>query len=200
MSEPITTATKITIGRLALIPVFVVVGTLYGWSCLAGEPNDALRIAAVIIFFTAAASDSLDGYIARKYNQMSKLGAILDPIADKALMMSALLVISLSGWDNSFPWWYVVIVITRDITTIVGSVIVKAIIGKVDIVPHWTGKRATFFQIVTYTSTMLLAPPGFVIYPLIAAAVLTFTSGVGDVTAGIRQIKAHRKASNGQSN
>ena len=48
MREPITTATKITIARLAMIPVYVVVGVLYGWSCSAGEPNESLRIAAVI--------------------------------------------------------------------------------------------------------------------------------------------------------
>ena len=85
-----TTANKITIGRILLIPVFVLLAIYYGESVRSGQPDDRLRWAAVIVFVVAAGSDALDGYIARRFQQRSRLGVILDPLADKALLVAAL--------------------------------------------------------------------------------------------------------------
>src|SRR5205814_6251596 len=84
-----TTANKITIVRILMIPVFVTMAIYYGQSIERGAPLEWQRFTAIIIFLVAAASDGLDGYVARRYKQRSALGAILDPIADKGLLLSA---------------------------------------------------------------------------------------------------------------
>ena len=84
-----TFATQITIFRILLIPVFIGLAVYYGQSVTAGVPNEALRLWTIASFGLAAFSDALDGYIARNYNQSSKLGAILDPLADKLMLLSA---------------------------------------------------------------------------------------------------------------
>ena len=82
-----TTANKITVVRILMIPVFVTLAIYYGESIQRGEPLEWQRFAAIIVFLLAAVSDGLDGYVARRYNQRSSLGVILDPIADKGLLL-----------------------------------------------------------------------------------------------------------------
>src|ERR1039457_7517652 len=84
-----TTANKITIFRILLIPFFVV-EVLY---CMKSG-NEVHRLSAILIFATAAICDGVDGYIARRYNQKSELGAILDPLADKLLLVSGIVLLS----------------------------------------------------------------------------------------------------------
>ena len=103
-----------------MIPVFVALAIYYGESVRRGAPLEWQRFAAIIVFLLAAASDGLDGYVARHYNQRSRLGVILDPIADKGLLLSGIITLSISNWSEvdpdygRFPAWFPVIVITRD--------------------------------------------------------------------------------------
>src|SRR5437773_43324 len=85
-----TTANKITLVRIAMIPVFVALAIYYGESVRRGAPLEWQRFAAILVFLLAAVSDGLDGYVARRYNQRSRLGVILDPIADKGLLLSGI--------------------------------------------------------------------------------------------------------------
>src|SRR4051795_803148 len=120
-----TTANKITIVRILMIPVFVALAIYYGQSVRAGEPEEWIRFAAIMTFLLAAVSDGLDGYIARRYNQRSSLGVILDPIADKGLLLSGIITLSISNWSytnpdyGSFPTWFPILVITRDVVILV---------------------------------------------------------------------------------
>ena len=98
-----TTANKITVIRILMIPAFVLMAIYYGQSIKRGEPIEWQRYAAIVIFLVAAASDGLDGYIARHYNQKSALGVILDPIADKGLILSGIITLSISNWSESIP-------------------------------------------------------------------------------------------------
>ena len=138
-----TTANKITIVRILLIPVFVMLAVYYGDSVQQGERNEALRLAAILVFLTAAVSDGLDGYVARHYNQRSKLGTILDPIADKGLLLAGLLTLTFSDWGYHFPLWFPVLVITRDVVIVAGSFGLHYLNGEVHVRPRWTGKVAT---------------------------------------------------------
>src|SRR5207253_6153562 len=99
----VTTANKITLVRIAMIPVFVTLAIYYGESIQRGDPLEWQRFAAIIVFLLAAASDGLDGYVARRYNQRSALGVILDPIADKGLLLSGIITLSISNWSQSDP-------------------------------------------------------------------------------------------------
>src|ERR1700680_1584329 len=130
-----TTANKITVIRILTIPVFVTLAIYYGQSIQEGDPQDWERFAAIAVFLLAAVSDGLDGYVARRYNQRSSLGMILDPIADKGLLLSGIITLSISNWSESdpdygkFPAWFPVLVITRDAVLLVGTGILHFFIG-----------------------------------------------------------------------
>lgn len=121
-----TTASKITLARVALIPVFMLVLLLgYHW-------------AALIIFAVASLTDFVDGYIARHYNQVSDFGKFLDPLADKLLVTAAMLVFV--QWGR-MPAWAVMIVLTREFA-VSGLRMVAASGGKV-LAAGWSGKIKT---------------------------------------------------------
>src|SRR4030081_1420000 len=130
-----TTANKITVVRILLIPVFVTLAIYYGESIQRGEPLEWLRYTAIVVFLVAAISDGLDGYVARHYNQRSSLGVILDPIADKGLLLSGIITLSMSNWSESdpdyggFPTWFRVIVLSRDTILTVAAATLYLLIG-----------------------------------------------------------------------
>jgi CDP-diacylglycerol--glycerol-3-phosphate 3-phosphatidyltransferase len=190
-----TTANKITIVRILLIPAFVTMAIYYGQSVKAGEPLEWQRFAAIIIFLVAAASDGLDGYVARRYNQRSSLGVILDPIADKGLLLSGIITLSISNWSHAnpaagqFPIWFPVLVITRDAVILVGSAVLHLLNGKVKVRTSWTGKVATVLQMAAIAWVMLQLHFLPLLYVVIAAGLFTFISGVIYVRDGVRQLQ-----------
>jgi cardiolipin synthase (CMP-forming) len=190
-----TTANKITIVRIAMIPAFVLMAIYYGQSVQREEPEEWQRFAAIAIFLVAAVSDGLDGYVARRYNQRSALGVILDPIADKGLLLSGIITLSISNWNladpnyGKFPLWFPVLVITRDIVIVVGSVVLHLLNGKVHVRPSWTGKVATVLQMAAIAWVMLQLTFLPLIYVVLAAAVFTAISGGVYVASGIRQLQ-----------
>src|SRR5437899_7786049 len=149
-----TTANKITVVRILMIPVFVTMAMYDGQSIQRGKPLEWQRFTAIAIFLVAAVSDGLDGYVARRYKQRSALGAILDPIADKGLLLSAIITLSISNWSDidpeygRFPAWFPVLVITRDAVILVGAGIVYLLNGKVHVKPSWIGKVTSVLQMV----------------------------------------------------
>jgi cardiolipin synthase (CMP-forming) len=196
-----TTANKITLIRILMIPAFVLMAIYYGESIGAGEPIEWQRYAAIVIFLVAAASDGLDGYIARRYNQKSALGVILDPIADKGLLLSGIITLSISNWSDvdpqygQFPLWFPVLVISRDAVILIGSAVLHLLNGKVTVRPAWTGKVATFLQMTAIAWVMLQIMFIPLIYVVAAAGFFTLVSGIIYVADGFRQLGAH-----GQSN
>lgn len=195
-----TTANKITIIRILLIPAFVTMALYYGQSIQDEDPQEWQRFAAILIFLIAAASDGLDGYVARKYNQRSSLGVILDPIADKGLLLSGIITLSISSWSQiapqygKFPVWFPVLVITRDTVILVGSALLHLLNGKVTVRTSWTGKVATVLQMAAIAWVMLqlrILPLSYVVG---AAGLFTFVSGVIYVMDGMRQLHAQGHA------
>jgi CDP-diacylglycerol--glycerol-3-phosphate 3-phosphatidyltransferase len=195
-----TTANKITVVRILMIPVFVTMAIYYGQSIQRGVPLEWQRFTAITIFLVAAASDGLDGYVARRYKQRSTLGAILDPIADKGLLLSAIITLSISNWSyidpeyGRFPAWFPVLVITRDAVILVGAGVLHLLNGKVHVRPSWTGKVATVLQMVAIAWVMLQLHFLPLLYVVIVAGVFTFISGVIYVMDGVRQLQAEGHA------
>jgi CDP-diacylglycerol--glycerol-3-phosphate 3-phosphatidyltransferase len=195
-----TTANKITIARIALIPLFVLMAIYYGESVQRGAPLEWQRYLAIVIFLVAAASDGVDGYVARRYNQRSALGVILDPIADKGLLLSGIITLSITNWSEvdpdygKFPLWFPVLVITRDVVILVGTAVLHLLIGKVRVRPSWTGKVATVLQMaaIAWVMLQLKIPPLF--YIVVAAGLFTFVSGLIYVMEGVRQLQAEGHA------
>ena len=191
-----TTANKITIVRILLIPVFVALAIYYGQTVRAGEPDEWLRFWAIMTFLIAAVSDGLDGYVARRYNQRSSLGVILDPIADKGLLLSGIITLSISNWSASnpqagqFPIWFPVLVISRDVVILVGSAVLHLLNGRVIVRTSWTGKVATVLQMAAIAWVMLQLHFLPLAWVVAAAGLFTFVSGVIYVMDGIRQLHA----------
>ena len=197
-----TTANKITIARIFLIPVFVMMAIYYGRSVERGDPDPLLRLLAILAFFIAAASDGLDGYFARKYNQRSQLGVILDPIADKGLLLAGIITLSFSNWGYEFPLWFPVTVIARDSVIVVGTVVLHLLVGHVEVAPSFVGKMATVCQMIAVGAVMLQAPSLYAVVafegtafelqildiPVILATAFTLISGVGYFVFGLRQL------------
>ncbi len=191
-----TTANKITIIRILMIPAFVTMAIYYGQSIQRGAPLEWMRFTAIAIFLIAAVSDGLDGYVARRYNQRSSLGVILDPIADKGLLLSGIITLSISNWSEvdpdygRFPAWFPVLVISRDAILFVGAGVLYLLIGKVHVKPSWTGKVATVLQMIAIGWVMLQLQLFPLLYVVIAAGFFTLVSGIIYVADGVRQLQA----------
>ena len=133
----VTLANKISIVRIILIPFFI--------TAVAYSRFDL----ALLVFIAAVISDGLDGFIARALKQKTQLGTILDPIADKLLLTSAYLCLSIAGNIPQYlrmPPYVPIIVISRDVIIVIGSIVVYVVRGNINISPSPIGKITTFFQ------------------------------------------------------
>jgi cardiolipin synthase (CMP-forming) len=140
----LTAANQLTLLRMLLIPAFVIL-VLYGhlgW--------------ALTVFVTAGVTDGLDGVIARR-TQRTTLGAWLDPMADKLLLVTTFVVLSLPNLElaNRLPVWLTVCIISRDVVIILTVAIVNLAIGRRTFRPSMFGKIATATYIVTAVAAML---------------------------------------------
>src|ERR1700761_1442488 len=132
-----TTANKVTILRMLLIPFFVVEALYY-----VKTGREEFRLLAILAFAIAAICDGVDGYIARHYNQRSELGAILDPLADKLLLVSGIIVFTFNNapYFGSLPLWLTGTIIGRDLLLLIGLVVIQMTVGKVKVRPRIPGK------------------------------------------------------------
>lgn len=153
-----TTANKITLIRIAMIPFFI-------WFAL--QADSTSQIIALVLFCTASFTDFLDGYIARKYNQVTDFGKFVDPLADKLLVTAALLIFIEKG---IFASWMVFIILAREFI-ITSLRIVAANKGRV-LAATWTGKVKTCVQIAGIILDFL-----FLIVTVPASAINTAVAG-----------------------
>ena len=190
-----TTANKVTILRILMIPFFVVETVYYMKS---GE--EKFRIAAMVFFGIAASCDALDGFIARRFNQRSELGAVLDPLADKLLLVSGVLLFSISNPHfGSIPLWLTGTIIGRDVVILVGMVVIQLMVGRVKVRARPLGKVATVLQMLCIIWLLLkwddhFGEPWFQIWT-IGAAVCTGVSGFWYVWDGVKQLSSHPTSS-----
>jgi cardiolipin synthase (CMP-forming) len=133
-------ANRLTILRILMTPVIAVL-LLYR------------RVgAALALFLIAGITDGLDGFVARSRGQRTALGMVLDPLADKLLLMSSVIVLTVL---KELPWWFAITVVSRDVILIGGAFILYMFAGKMSMPPSWLGKATTGFQILTALLAML---------------------------------------------
>ena len=182
-----TTANKITVVRILMVPFFIVQLMYY-----AQKGNEWHRLFAILAFALAAISDGLDGYIARHYNQRSELGAVLDPLADKLLLVSGIVLLSLNNGPllPRIPLWLTVTILSRDALLLIGLALLRYLHCKVVIRPVFIGKIATVLQMICVVWGLLKWPSQWLFYWSIAAAVCTGVSGLIYVWLGMRQLSA----------
>lgn len=172
-------ADKISSFRIILIPVFV---SLLIYS----RTRPGLRTVAVLIFLLAVLSDFFDGLVARIKKEKSKLGQIIDPLADKLLMLTAFIALYLLNFDIYL--WVVLIVVSRDLIILVGLVVLYFLKIEVTISPTIWGKLTTFFQMFTVLWILLGIPYYFFVSLL--AVIFTLVSGIDYFLRGAKEINA----------
>jgi CDP-diacylglycerol--glycerol-3-phosphate 3-phosphatidyltransferase len=188
---PLTLANRITLGRMLFIPLFILLILYYNKSVAQGAAEINLRWFATAVFLGIFLLDAVDGYIARSRKEISRLGTLLDPLADKAMLLSALILLGRPSpaFQINLPMWFVLLVISRDVMLIGGALIIQSIVGHVTVRPRISGKATTFFQ-MTVIIWVLIGLPGKIFVGLVyTAAALTFLSALQYVFDGIRQLE-----------
>lgn len=184
MATALTTANQLTLLRMLMIPAFAI-ALLYGY---AGW--------ALITLVAAGITDGLDGLIARRTGQKTTLGAWLDPMADKLLLVTVFVMLTVPlGFANRLPIWLTVLVISRDVAIVLSVAIVNFAIGRRTFLPSIWGKLATATYIVTGVVTLLfnyLNQASLLVTACIyASLVITLVSAVHYVRHGIQIINQH---------
>ncbi|WKN20618.1 CDP-alcohol phosphatidyltransferase family protein [Azotobacter vinelandii] len=172
----------LTLLRFLLVPPVA-------WSILAGAYGEAL-----LLFVLAGSSDALDGFLARRFGWGSRLGALLDPLADKLLLVSGFVCLSLAGL---IPGWLVLVVLARDVLIVAGALCYRWRVGRLEISPSRLGKLSTFLQSVLVSAVLLqasLMPAATALLPpLIALVVLgSLVSAVGYVREWTDKYRRHK--------
>ena len=155
----------ITLARVALVPVLILL------------LKDQDYTAALIVFVVAGLSDALDGYLAKRLNVQSRLGAVLDPAADKLLLVSAYVMLTVLG---HIPFWLVLVVAFRDLLIVGGYLLYTSHAGPVKMRPSFVSKLNTFLQITLVTVILAQQAAGLawlpaeaLIYAVLASTVLS---------------------------
>src|SRR5687767_5119963 len=158
----------ITTARVLLAPYFV-------WLLLQDRYGDAL-----IVFAVMGASDALDGYLAKTYHWQSRLGAYLDPLADKLMLVSAYIALA---WKGLIPLWLVAIVVGRDVLILSGALAYHFVVRRLEMNPSAVSKANTFVQIVLALAVILdqiMLMPNLALDTLIwLTLITTLASGAG---------------------
>ncbi|MCA9472307.1 MAG: CDP-alcohol phosphatidyltransferase family protein [Nitrospirales bacterium] len=174
---PINIPNSLTVLRILLVPVFV--------GLLVYEHYDH----ALLVLIIAAITDGLDGAIARMANQQTRIGAYLDPLADKLLLMSSFLTLAIL---HLVPVWAVIMVVSRDVILLSGTLLARLTESSIDITPTALGKGTTLVQFV-YITMVVLMTTGYVqdhtIQPVLGLmATLTVASGTHYLYRGIKSL------------
>ena len=164
----------ISVGRLGLIPFFVA-------AALTGHHN-----LAFVLFVTAGITDIFDGWIARRFNQKSSIGAVLDPAADKIMMFSAYIIYTVvASIGHRLPVWLTLTIFMRDLMISAFAYLLYTRTHVRRFPPSVAGKTSTVIQIITLAAVMaangVLAPLALALLPLLIllAACATLYSGLG---------------------
>ncbi|MGB1271919.1 MAG: CDP-alcohol phosphatidyltransferase family protein [Endozoicomonas sp.] len=134
-------------------------------------------LVAIALFFLAALSDGLDGFLARRYGWETRVGSMLDPLADKVLLVSAFLSLS---FIDLIPFWLTLLVAGRDCLIMVGAMVYRSVVGRLDFQPSRLGKLCTLFQLTLVLTAMIsmaleVSEPVVFLQPV----VVLFTLGSG---------------------
>ena len=173
-------ANTLTLLRLVLVPIFLL-------ALFAGDGHEiAFRIVAFVVFALACITDRLDGLLARNYGMATEFGAFVDPIADKTLIGSALIGLSMLG---DLPWWVTVLILTREL----GVTLLRLAVIRRGVIPaSWGGKLKTAVQALAIGLFVLPLSGAFRVAAAVlmgAAIVLTVVTGVDYLVSTVREVR-----------
>ena len=181
-SAILTTANQLTILRIVFAPILIIllVYGRMGW--------------AFAVFVAAGLTDGLDGLIARRFGQKTSIGVVLDPMADKLLMTASMLILSVPrmGFENVVPLWLTVIVISRDLFILLGSLAIILTMGYRTFKPTPYGKASTLLQVCTVLGVLFFNWQGthedWLSYLFYVTGLVTAFSGLHYLDVGRRFI------------
>lgn len=174
-TKVVTIPNLLTFMRMALIPVFASL-LFYGYSSW-----------ALVVFVIAGFSDGVDGFVARRFGQESELGTIIDPIADKLLMTTAFIILTLPDIFPQVesdllpvPFWVTSAVIGRDVLIVTVAGAINIMTGFSGFKPSWLGKLSTTVQVLAVTLILISAVFGYYFYlPTVYAIVVILAAASG---------------------
>jgi len=178
-------ANILTLLRLVLVPIFLL-------ALFAGDGHQtAGRVVAFVIFTLACLTDRFDGLLARNYGMATEFGAFVDPIADKTLIGSALIALSMLG---DLPWWVTVVILIREL----GVTLLRLAVIRRGVIPaSWGGKLKTAVQALAIGLFVLPLSGAFLVAASVvmaAAIVLTVVTGIDYVASTVREIRRTTKS------
>jgi cardiolipin synthase len=163
----------ITLLRIGAIPLFLILLT------------DERYTEALVVFVLAGVTDSIDGAVARLTNSHTALGAYIDPLADKLLLVSSFLILAFLGF---IPRWLAILVISRDVIILFGFAVLYFITGhSIAVRPTLVGKASTFFQLLTVTLALVALHNPAWRFPLVWNATLGL-AGVAVTASGLQYL------------
>ena len=179
-SSVLTIANQLSILRIVLVPVFIILLTYE-------ETGYALAV-----FVAAGLTDALDGIIARRFGQKTSIGAVLDPLADKLLMTTSLVILSLPQMEfsNLIPRWLVILTLFRDIFLVIISTVIVLMVGWRVFKPSPYGKAATVLHFLTILSVLYSNWKGV---PIPQLSVLFYMTGILTAYSGLHYLVTGRK-------
>ncbi|KKO21147.1 MAG: hypothetical protein DCC43_07990 [Candidatus Brocadia sp.] len=176
---------KISLSRILFIPPLVL-------CIIQVQHNNLYRYVCLFIMMLIGLSDMLDGYFARKRNEITNLGRYLDPVADKLVLMVSCIILSSDHiWpEPRFPNWITAVIVCRDLVLMVGTIALLIITGRMDCQPIMLGKVTTGLQIIAIISVFLgnHIPLTFLIAIWWLVVILTFISGLLYMYRGVKQL------------
>ena len=181
-------ANRFSLIRLLLTPIFVL-SVLY-WR----RDNAFFANLPLVIFLSAIITDAADGFIARRYRQVTSLGKVLDPLADKFLLVAAFVTLTFTAAippHLRIPAWVLIIIITRDIFILIGAAVIYFMFGYMEFSPSALGKTTTFLQMMTIISVLLRFEHSYLMWT--AAAVITIFSGMHYLVRANRMLNENGK-------
>lgn len=163
----------LTLIRIVVIPFFLVLLSF------------GLYLEALVLFILGGLTDALDGVVARMTGQETSLGAYLDPVADKLLVMSSFLMLGMSG---AIPPWVVILVVSRDVVILFGYGMIRFLVGeRLEVHPSLVGKLNTVVQLVTVGVVLLLLYDPRLLFDWLDDA-LIFATAITTVTSGFQYV------------
>lgn len=173
-------ANRISLFKLVLVPLFVASLLKY----MQAE-KELFRGLAITVFLVATLCDFIDGYVARVKNQKTRIGTFLDPLGDKFLLNSAIVILSLpiAGLAR-IPVWVTVAVISRDAVIVCGFLLVHLVQGRIEVIPSNLGKATALCQMLLVMWVLCCIPNPWIMWAI--AGSLTVLSGISYAYRGVK--------------
>ena len=187
--------TKITFIRIILTPVIIFLILIHHEKIQEFGLESSHIYWILTLFSIAIISDIVDGYLSRKFNLITRLGSFLDPIADKILIISTTLVLTYVDCGNPLPIYYTTLIVARESIQISGAISIGIISGDITIKHHWTGKIATFLQILMVYCSLTLESVSFCFSLSLLTSFFAIWSAIMYIHNGLVQLPSTHDAS-----